>query len=127
MRWSSMTRWFARRSNDHFAAEVASHLEMEVRTALRALRRTPTFTISTVAILALSIGAATAIFTVYKIVLIDRLPVTAADQLAIMHTLDRKGTHLDVPYAYLDVSSPVTAQSSSASPASRTPARNPST
>jgi len=75
----------------------------DVRVAVRSLRRTPTFTISTVAILALSIGAATAIFTVYKTVLVDELPVTAEDRLAVMHTLDRKGTHLDVPYGYLDV------------------------
>ncbi|HEY2897151.1 MAG TPA: ABC transporter permease, partial [Gemmatimonadaceae bacterium] len=75
----------------------------DLRVAVRVLRRTPSFTISTVAILALSIGAATAIFTVYKIVLVDRLPVTAQDRLAVMHTLDRKGTHLDIPYGYLEV------------------------
>ena len=75
----------------------------DLRVALRVLRRTPAFTISTIAILALSIGAATAIFTVYKIVLVDQLPVTAQDRLAVMHTLDRKGTHLDIPYGYLEV------------------------
>jgi len=75
----------------------------DFRAAVRALRRTPAFTISTVAILALSIGAATAIFSIYKIVLVDRLPVTAPERLAVMHTLDHKGTNLDVPYAYLDV------------------------
>jgi predicted permease len=75
----------------------------DLRVAVRALRRTPTFTISTVAILALTIGSATAIFTVYKVVLVDRLPVTAQERIVVMHTLDRKATHLDVPYAYLDV------------------------
>lgn len=75
----------------------------EARVSIRALRRTPAFTIATIAILALSIGAATAIFTVYKLVLVDRLPVAMPERLAVMHTLDRKGTHLDVPYAYLDV------------------------
>src|SRR5690348_9791251 len=78
-------------------------IDMDLRVALRALRRTPTFAISTIAILALSIGAATAIFTIYKVVLVDRLPVTAQDRLAVMHPLDRKGTHLDIPYPYLDV------------------------
>ena len=48
---------------------------IDMRVAFRALRRTPAFTIATVAILALSIGAATAIATVYKMVLVDQLPV----------------------------------------------------
>jgi len=43
----------------------------------------------------------TAMFTVYKTVLIDRFPITAQDQIVVMHTLDRNGTNLDVPNAYL--------------------------
>ena len=43
----------------------------------------------------------TAMFTVYKSVLIDRFPIVAQDQIVIMHTLDRNGTNLDIPYPYL--------------------------
>lgn len=73
----------------------------DVQLALRSLRGSPTFTATTVAILALGIGMSTAISTIYKTVLIDRLPVIAQDRLAVMHPLDRRGTHLDVPYPYL--------------------------
>ena len=44
---------------------------------------------------------ATAMFTVCKAVLIDRLPIAAQDQTVVMHTLDRNGTNLDVPNRYL--------------------------
>ncbi len=73
----------------------------DVRLALRSLRHSATFTVAVVATLGISIGMATAMFTVYKTVLIDRFPIVAQDQIVIMHTLDRNGTHLDVPYAYL--------------------------
>jgi predicted permease len=73
----------------------------DVRVALRSLRRTPTFTVATVAILALGIGTTAAVSTVYKIVLIDRLPVATQDRLVVMNPLDKRGTHLDPPYSYL--------------------------
>jgi predicted permease len=73
----------------------------DVRLTLRSLRHSATFTVAVLATLGISIGMATAMFTVYKAVLIDRFPIVAQEQIAIMHTLDRNGTHLDVPYAYL--------------------------
>ncbi|MGH7618586.1 MAG: ADOP family duplicated permease [Gemmatimonadaceae bacterium] len=73
----------------------------EVRVALRSLGRSPGFAFSTVAILALAIGLSTAMFSVYKAVIADRLPVLAQDRLVVMHPLDRANTHLDVPYPYL--------------------------
>src|SRR5262245_46158361 len=73
----------------------------DLRVALRSLRRAPTFSIGTVSILALGIGTATAMFTVYKVVLVDRLPVLTQDRLVVMHPLDRRGTHIDVPHAYV--------------------------
>ncbi len=73
----------------------------DVRHAVRSLRRTPGFTIAVLLILALGIGMSTAMFTVFKTVLVDRLPITAQDRVVIMHTLDRSGRNLDVPFPYL--------------------------
>jgi predicted permease len=55
------------------------------------------------AVLGLGIGVSTAMFTVYKTVLVDRLPILAQDRLVVMHPLDRGGAHLDVPYPYLPI------------------------
>ena len=72
-----------------------------VRLALRSLRHSATFTVAVTATLGISIGMSAAMFTVYKAVLIDRFPIVAQDQIVVMHTLDRNGTNLDVPNAYL--------------------------
>jgi len=76
-------------------------MKTDLRVAIRGLRRTPTFTIATVALLAVGIGTAAAVSTVYKIVLLDRLPVVEQGRIVIMNPLDRRGTHLDAPYSYL--------------------------
>ena len=73
----------------------------DVRHAVRSLRRTPGFTIAVLALLALGIGMSTAMFTVYKTVIVDRLPIAGQDRVIIMHPLDRSGRHLDVPESYL--------------------------
>jgi len=72
-----------------------------VRLALRSLRHSATFTVAVIATLGISIGMSAAMFTVYKTVLIDRFPIVAQDQIVVMHTLDRNGTNLDIPNAYL--------------------------
>ncbi|HEY4307595.1 MAG TPA: ABC transporter permease [Gemmatimonadaceae bacterium] len=72
------------------------------RVAARSLLRTPGFTVAAVLLLALGIGMATAMFTVYRSVIVQQLPVASQDRLVIMHPLDRSGTHLDVYPAYLD-------------------------
>src|ERR1700759_2483129 len=69
--------------------------------ALRSLRRSPTFTIATIVILALGIGMSAAMFTIYKGLLVDRLPIADQEHVVIMHPLDRGGTHIDIPYSYL--------------------------
>jgi putative ABC transport system permease protein len=76
-------------------------LVSDIRHAVRSLRRTPGFTIAVLLILALGIGMSTAMFTVFKTVLVDRLPIAAQEQVVIMHTLDRSGRNLDVPGTYL--------------------------
>ena len=73
----------------------------DLRVARRSLRRSLAFSIATVAVLALAIGSAAAMFTIYRVVLIDRLPVSAPEQLVVMHPLVRNGTHLDPPFSYL--------------------------
>src|ERR1700759_4343532 len=73
----------------------------DLQYAIRALRRTPGFTVAVVLILALGIGMSTAMFTICKTVLVDRLPIAAQDRVIVMHPLDRGGAHLDVPETYL--------------------------
>src|SRR5207302_9080104 len=53
----------------------------ELHLALRALRRTPTFTATAVLILALGIGTASAMFTVFQSVVVRRLPVQNPDRI----------------------------------------------
>jgi predicted permease len=73
----------------------------DARVAIRSLWRSPAFVAMTCAILAIGIGMATAMYTVYTIVLVNRLPVAEQDRLVVMHPLDRRGTHLDAPFPYL--------------------------
>jgi len=73
------------------------------RLAARALLRAPGFSIAAVLLLGLGIGMATAMFTIYRAVLVERLPVVDQDRLVVMHPLDRGGAHLDIPATYVDV------------------------
>lgn len=82
-------------------SEFMETIWSDVRLALRSLRHSLTFTVAVIATLGISIGMSTAMFTVYKTVLVDHFPIVAQDQIVIMHPLDRRGTYLDVPYAYL--------------------------
>jgi predicted permease len=75
----------------------------DLRLSLRSLSRSPTFVVGTSLVLALGIAMSTVMFTVYKTVYVDRLPITAQEQVVVIHPLDRRGTHLDVPYPYLAV------------------------
>ena len=76
-------------------------LSTDLRVAIRSLRRAPGFVAATSAILAIGIGMAAAMYTVYHTVLVARLPVREQDRLVVLHPLDKRGTHLDVPYTYL--------------------------
>lgn len=78
-----------------------NNVTQDIRLALRGFRRSPTYAVTVVLILALGIGMSTAMFTVFKTVLVDRLPITAQDRVVIMHTLDRSGRNLDVPGTFL--------------------------
>ena len=58
----------------------------DIRVALRGLRRTPTFTIAAVLILGLGIGTSVAMFTVFRAVLLDRLPVRDPSRVVVLTT-----------------------------------------
>jgi len=57
------------------------HLRRDLQHAVRGLRRSPAFTISVVSVLALGLGAVTAIFTLLTAVVLRPLPFAEADRL----------------------------------------------
>lgn len=80
------------------------HLSQDVRYAFRALRRNPLFTSMAVTILALGIGANTAVFSVFKTVLLRPLPYHEPDRLvAVWEQQREKGDRVVVSSGnYLD-------------------------
>lgn len=65
---------------------LSGRLARDARFAMRGFRRTPGFFITTVAILGLGIGMSVAMFTVFRTVLIRRLPVVGQDRAVVMWT-----------------------------------------
>ncbi len=63
-----------------------SAIRNDLRFAIRGFRRTPGFFVTAVIILALGIGMSVAMFTVFRTVLIRRLPVVDQDHIAVMWT-----------------------------------------
>src|SRR5689334_5579761 len=61
-------------------------LKQDLNSALRGFRRTPTFFVTAVAILGLGIGMSVAMFTVFRTVLVRRLPVIDQDRIVVMWT-----------------------------------------
>ena len=63
----------------------------DVRRALRGLHRQPAFTVTAVAVLALGIAAATAIFTAFRAVVVEDLPVADPGRLVHASLATREG------------------------------------
>src|SRR3954471_19044829 len=61
-------------------------LSQDIRIALRGFRRSPSFVATAVIILALGIGMSVAMFTVFRTVLVRRLPVIDQDRVVVMWT-----------------------------------------
>ncbi len=68
----------------------------DVRYALRALRKSPAFSLVAIASLSLGIGANTAVFSLMDVLLIRPLPVAQPDRLALV-SLDRKSYSFSHP------------------------------
>jgi predicted permease len=66
----------------------------DIRIALRGLRRTPTFTIASILILGFGIGIAAAMFTVFRAVLLDKLPVRDPGRVVQLSTYQVRGTEV---------------------------------
>ena len=61
-------------------------LVRQVRIGLRSLLRTPTFTVAAVLVLGFGIGTAAAMFTVFRAVLVERLPVRDPARVVVLST-----------------------------------------
>ena len=72
---------FQEEMRDGWVRRVAADLVADVRFALRGLRRTPVFTATAIATLAVGLGGAAAVFTAIDTVLLSRLPYANEEQI----------------------------------------------
>jgi putative ABC transport system permease protein len=70
-------------------------LGQDFRVALRGIRRTPAFAMTIVVILAVGIGMAAAMASLYEVVLRERLPVIDQEHLIVPRPIDRGGVQAD--------------------------------
>ena len=77
-------------------------LARDARIALRGFRRSPTFAVTAVLILGLSIGMTVAMMTVFDAVLVQRLPVREQDRLVELWPFRDRGSELSVDVTVAD-------------------------
>ena len=69
-----------------------------LRYAARSLARTPLFTLTAAVILSLSVGAATAVFSLLYALVLRPIPIPNAHQLVRITTVDRRGSNADLTW-----------------------------
>ena len=80
-----------RRNRSVHRREWLAELRQDVRFGFRQLRRSPGFTLTTVLMLALGIGASTAIFSIVNGVLLRSLPFPEPDRLVAVYQVNAEG------------------------------------
>src|SRR6266550_4359608 len=73
----------------------------DLRYAFRQLRRAPTFAATVVLILGIGIGMATAMFTVFRAVVVEKLPVRDPDRIVVLWTF--RDPTVELPVGLKDV------------------------
>ena len=92
------------RARDAHGWMIFEQLWRDGRYALRQLAKTPIFTISAIVVLALGIGATTAIFSVIQALLIAPLPYPEANRLVLLQSWHKdQGTARLAPATFVDV------------------------
>jgi predicted permease len=81
---------------------LLEELVSDVRYGCRLLRRSPGFTVASLTVLALGIGANTAIFTLLESALLRRVPVTEPQQLYFIAHRSANGTRMASNYPFLE-------------------------
>jgi Flp pilus assembly protein TadB len=69
----------------------ADHLRQDLRSAWRQIRRSPGFSLSVIATLALGLGATAAMFTVVERVMLQNLSYAAPERLVLLKESGRRG------------------------------------
>ena len=77
-------------------------LARDVKYALRALVRTPGFSVMAVLVMALGIGASVALFTVVRSVVLRPLPFAEPDRLVALYSHDNRSANLTAPGDFYD-------------------------
>lgn len=85
-----------------YRREYMSDLVQDIRFAVRALRRTPGFTMTVLATLALGIGANTAVFAVVARQLLEPLPYRDAGRLVVLYTATARAANGRLSPAQVD-------------------------
>jgi putative ABC transport system permease protein len=75
---------------------------LDFRTALRSLRRSPTFTVTAVLILGLGIGMSVAMWTVFQAVLLRPIPVQSPGRIVLPRALNREGSDVALTQGEVD-------------------------